>query len=72
MKATSIRPHWWEGLDAEGLMCGLLSLSESASGLGAHSIKCAVRTNVHIKNSMATLGSPLADSQRTLCNCFMT
>ena len=31
---------------------------------------CAVRTDVQIKNSMATLGCPFGASQRTLCNCF--
>ena len=31
---------------------------------------CALRTNVQILNSMATLGCPFGDSQRTLCNCF--
>ena len=35
-----------------------------------HGSVFALRTNVHILNSMATLGCPFGDSQRTLCNCF--
>ncbi len=57
------------GLGVGCLICGLLSLCESASD-AVPLLVCALRTNVQILNSMATLGCPFGDSQRTLCNCF--
>ena len=61
---------WFPG----GPRCGIPNicaptLCESASG-SYRLLVCALRTNVQILNSMATLGCPFGDSQRTLCNCF--
>ncbi len=72
MKAGASELIGFPGASGVGcLMCGLLSLCESASGCCTTAGLCALRTNVHILNSMATLGCLFGDSQRTLCNCFI-
>jgi Rhodopirellula transposase DDE domain len=46
---------------------GLTGMHSAAAPTGS----CALRTNVHMKNSMATLRCLFGARQRTLCNCFI-